>query len=270
MANAGPKKLAIVGVGLMGSVLLERLLTARFCGQQEVIACDSDAERRKSTAERYGVEVCEQNSRAAEAPTIIVAVPPGQVSAVLKEFAHKLTPRHLLVSVAAAVPISVMESCVGENVPVVRALPNTPSLVGQGITPVSFGSLVTDEARAATYDLLRCWGDVIEVPESAMNLCVGLTAAAPTFIFAVIEALARVGKEGGFDEERALKMSAHVVHGAAALVLESGRSLQALEKLTPLHTLRKTEAMVLFSEAVETARSRMERLQEKLSAEWWL
>jgi len=102
------------------------------------------------------------------------------------------------------------------------------------------------------------------VPEAQMNLCVGLTAAAPTYIFPVIAALAQAGVEGGLQREVALRLAAGVVRGSGALVLETGQSPAALMALTPLQPLREAEAKDLFAEAVNKASASADALQARL------
>jgi pyrroline-5-carboxylate reductase len=264
MTGLRGKRIAIVGVGLMGGLLLDRLLAAGACSKQQIIACEPRPERREEIAERQGVTVTADNRQAAEVDVIILAVPPGEVLPVLKELAPLLRPRQLVVSVAAAVPLAAMEQVVGDGVAVVRALPNSPALIGQGITPVAYGRGLTPETRTLVDELLACWGEAVEVPDELMNLCVGLAAAAPTYIFPVIDALAEAGVEGGLPREVALRLASRVVQGSGALVLETGLSPKVLKALTPLQPLREAEAKALFAEAVETARSRMDALQHKL------
>lgn len=100
--------------------------------------------------------------------------------------------------------------------------------------------------------------------DELMNLCVGLTAAAPTYIFPIIEAMANAAVQGGLPADLALRMAAGVVRGSGALVLQTGKAPAALQALTPLQTMREAEAQVLFAEAVQVAHSKMDALQGKL------
>jgi pyrroline-5-carboxylate reductase len=264
MKALGECRLPVVGVGLLGGLLVDRLLTCGECVHDQIIACESDPERRAEIAEWAGVAASEDNRRAAEAGVIILAVPPGQVIPVLEALAPRLTPEHLVVSTAAAVPLAAMERAAGEGVPVVRALPNSPALVGQGMTPVCYGRAVTPGARALAERLLACWGEGVQVPEAQMNLCVGLTAAAPTYFFPVIAALVQAGVAGGLEREAALRLAAGVVRGSGALALETGQSPAALMALTPLQPLREPEAKALFVEAVQNAAASADGLQSRL------
>jgi len=264
MNNLRDKRIAIVGVGLMGGLLLDRLLASETCPKEQIIACEPRPERQSEIKERHGVTVIADNRPATEADVIILAVPPGEVLPVLKELAPLLRPGQLLLSVAAAVPLAVMEEVMGDRVAVVWALPNSPALIGQGVIPVVYGRAMTPETQALAEKLLACWGEAVEVPDEWMNLCVGLTAAGPTYIFPVIDALAEAGVQGGIPHDVALWLAASVVRGSGALVLETGLSPKVLMALTPLQTLREAETRVLFTEAVEIAHSKTNALQNKL------
>lgn len=259
------KRIAFVGAGLMGGILIERLLETGFPPSQ-VLACEPRAERRAELAQKWHIAVGDDPRQAAEfADTIVLAVPPKAVRSVLRDMAPWLQAKHIVISVAAAVPLDATEQIAGEGIAVVRLMPNSPSRVGQGMNPVAFGRFVTREAREWVMELLARWGQTLEVPDVLMNLCVGLTGAAPTYIFPIIDALAEAGIAGGLSVEDARHMAAQVVFGSAALVLETGESPANLQALTPLQPLREAEARALFREAVESARAQMDALQAKLS-----
>lgn len=258
------KRIAIIGVGLMGGLLLDCLLASVTCTKEQIIACEPRPERQNEIRERYGVTVTADNRQATAADIIILAVPPGAVLPELRALAPLLRPGQVVLSVAAAVPLAAMEQVAGPEIVVVRALPNSPALIGQGVTPVVYGRAITLEERALVEKLLACWGEAVEMPDEWMNLCVGLTAAAPTYIFPIIDALAEAGVKGGLPQDVALRLAASVVRGTGALVLETHLSPKALMALTPLQPLREAEAKALFVEAVEIARSKTDALQKKL------
>jgi pyrroline-5-carboxylate reductase len=156
MTGLQDKQLAVVGVGLMGGLLLDRLLSAKVCTKEHIIACEPRPERRKEIAERQGVSVTGDNRRATEADVIILAVPPGDVLPVLSELAPLLRMGQLVVSVAAAVPLAAKERPVGHDTAVVWALPNSPALIGEGVTPVVYGRRMAPETRAMAEELLAC------------------------------------------------------------------------------------------------------------------
>jgi pyrroline-5-carboxylate reductase len=260
------KRIAFIGVGLMGGLLVERLLRTGFTTSQ-ILACEAREARRSEVAQRWEVEITDDPRRAAAfGDAVVIATPPKVVQDVLREIGPHLRPSAVVISVAAAVPLEALEHACGGGVPVVRLMPNSPSRVGEGMNPVAFGRFVTADTRAWVLHLLAHWGDTLEVPDALMNLCVGLAGAAPTYILSVIEALTEAGVAGGLPWTDARRLAAGVVCGSAALVLETGESPEALKGLTPLQPLREAEAKALFREAVETARAQMDALQAKLIA----
>jgi len=218
-------------VGLLGGVLLDRLLTCGGCIQEQIVACEPDEARRQEIAARAGVETHAENAAAAAADVIVVAVPPPAVAPALRDLAPRLRPGTLVVSVAAAVPLAAMEAVVPPGVAVVWALPNTPALVGQSVTPVVYGRAVSPAARARAAALLACWGEAVEVPEAQMNRCVGLTAAAPTYILPIIDALARAGAQG---------------IGKTMAALQWARNLAAESQVTVLYVCFEHDERYLF------------------------
>ena len=264
MGRLTNKHIAFVGLGLMGEVLLERVLAVGLLPREQIIACEPRADRQEIMRRRLGVLATADNRNAADADILVFCVPPGSLIPALTELATDLRPGHIVISVAAAVPVAAVEASVGGRIVAVRALTNSPALIGQGVTAVSWGRYNTQEARELVAELLACWGDAVEVPDELMNLCVGLTAAAPTYIFPIIEAMANAAVQGGLPADAALRMAAGVVRGSGALVLQTGRTPAALQALTPLQPLREAEARALFAEAVQVARSKMDALQGKL------
>jgi pyrroline-5-carboxylate reductase len=260
------RRIAFIGVGLMGGLLMERLLRTGFTTSQ-ILACEAREARRGEVAQQWEVEVTDDPRRAAAfGDAVLMATPPRAVLGVLREIAAHLRPSAVVISVAAAVPLAALERACGDGVPIVRLMPNSPSRVGEGMNPVAFGRFVTADTRAWVMRLLAHWGDTLEVPDALMNLCVGLAAAAPTYILSVIEALTEAGVAGGLPLNDARRLAAGVVCGSAALVTETGESPEALKALTPLQPLREAEAKALFRDAVEVARAQMDALQARLVA----
>jgi len=167
MSRLTNKHIAIVGLGLMGEVLLERLLAARACPREQIIACEPRVERQEHIQSRLGVVVTADNRNAADADILILTVLPASVLPVLTELRPLLRPGQIVVSFAAAVPVAAIEQAVGSNLVVLRALTNSPALIGRGVTAVAWGRRSTSEARELVAELLACWGDTVEVPDEA-------------------------------------------------------------------------------------------------------
>jgi pyrroline-5-carboxylate reductase len=260
------EKFAFLGSGIIAGVWMERLLSAGVVQSQQIMACDMRPERLQEIAQKLGVQTDANNRNGAGfARVVVLAPPPNAVVPVLREIRSSLGPKHLVISLAAGVPLARLEQEVGEA-PVVRVMPNTPALVGEAMNLVTFGRRVSEADRRLMRDLLDVLGKWFEVPDEQMDAWCALCAVGPTYIFPVIEALASAAASHGLDAEKALTAAAQVVGGAAHLVLESGRSPAELKPMISMRTLREEEACRLFAEAFEAAVVRLTGLARKLAA----
>jgi len=255
------KSVTIIGLGRIGRVIGQRLVTRGY----HVRGYDVQREAMEQ-AGRQGIEVASSVSQAvAGAKLILLALPPAAVQPVMAELRHLLRPGQVIVSLVGAVPLSYVEELAGEGTPVARIMPNTPSLVGQGMNPVCFGRHIPAAAQAQVNELLDHLGASVTVADDQMNWCTGLTGAAPRYVFAVIEALAEAGMDAGLSPSAATEVAAQVVAGSGLAVLQSGLDLEDLKALTPLQPLDEDAAKPLFRQAVETARRKMDEVWEGLS-----
>jgi pyrroline-5-carboxylate reductase len=260
------EKIAFLGSGIIAGVWMERLLSAGVVQPQQIMACDVRPERLRELAQKLRVQTEPDNSKGAEfGRVVIIAPPPTAVIPVLRGIRPSLGPGRLVISLAAGVPLAKLEQETGEA-GVVRVMPNTPALVGKAMNLVAFGRRVTDADRRLMRDLLDVMGRWFEVPDEKMDVWCALCAVGPTYIFPVIEALASAAASHGLDAEKALTAAAHVVGGAADLVLESGRSPAELKQMISLRTLPEEEARKLFAAAFEDAVGRLAGLAHKLAA----
>jgi pyrroline-5-carboxylate reductase len=217
------KRLAVLGTGKMGSILLRAFLEKKLISPKQVAATVRHAERAKALGAKLGVAVSTDNRAAARgADVILLAVKPSSVVEVLEEIRAEVTPKTLIVSVAASVPTKLIEQHLAERVPVVRAMPNTPCAIGAGMTGVSRGS----HADAAHVELAKAMfeavGRVVVVDEKHMDAVTGLSASGPAFVYIMLESLAEGGVKVGLPRDIATLLAAQTMLGAARTVLETG------------------------------------------------
>jgi len=245
---------AVIGLGRIGLVVGRRLLAANY----GVRGSDTSEDARER-ASQAGIAVGSTAKEvAAGANLILLALPPAAVTPVLSEIRESLQAEQVIVSLVGAVPLDYIQELAGPTAQVARIMPNTPSLVGQGMNPVCFGKQMSALGREQVRDLLVVWGETTEVADEQMNLCTGLTGAAPRYIFAVIEALAEAAVAGGLSWEAGIRMATQVTAGSALAVLQSGLTLDELKALTPLQPLDEEASKPLFRQAVETAEKKMD------------
>ena len=264
MSSLDGHHLAVIGVGNIGRILLERL-TLSGSPDASITVCDTDVAHAEKASRRFGLRACSLTEEPLPRSDIfLLATPPKATLDILKTLAPNLHQVQIIVSFAAAVSMSRLEAVVPSNVAVARVMPNAPSKVGKGMNPVAYGSNVTPNARTLIESLLQTLGETIEVKDEQMNWCVGLTGAAMRSLLPALEGMTQAGVEAGFSEEDARRMAAQVMFGTAALVLERDLSFNEIKSLTPMETVDEVAVRQLFADAARTAKEKMDRLQQKL------
>ena len=255
-------KLAFIGAGNISEVFMDRLISIGSITPSHVFACDVRADRRTYLRIRFkGLHTSEDPREAVQfAPCVIVATPPPMVLPVLKEIRPLLTKQHVIICLATAVSLAKLEEALGD-LQVVRAAINIPSLVGEGMNAVAFGSKVTPETRKSICTLLDLFGRKLEVNDEQMDFWVAIYAAGPACILPVIDALAKAAVARGIGHAQALTGAAQIVLGAARMVLQTGKDPVDLEKLSAgLRTAQAEEGHKLYTEAFEAAAAELKEL----------
>src|SRR5881275_2341762 len=171
-----PRRLAILGAGRIGESLLSGLLSAGWREPREVVVTGRREERLRELADRYGVEATLSNAEAiAGAALVVIAVKPQDFDVLLGEIGGLLTPEQTVLSVAAAIPTAMIEARVAPGVPVVRAMPNAPSIVHEGMAGICAGAHAGEANLALAEDALAHLGRVVRVPESQMDAVTALS-----------------------------------------------------------------------------------------------
>jgi pyrroline-5-carboxylate reductase len=261
------KRIAVIGAGNIGRILLERLMTSGI-PTADLIICDSNPARAEEASRRFGPRACALTDEPLHASDIfLLAAPPKATLDILKILAPQLRQGQIVVSFAAAVPMSRLEALVPAGVSVVRVMPNAPSLVGKGMNPVAYSVGVSPEARRLVTNILQMLGKTIETKDEQMNWCVGLTGAAMRSILPALEGMTQAGLEAGFAEEDTRRMAAQVMLGTAALILVRDLLFDEIKSLTPMETVDETALRQIFTDAVRAAKEKTDRLQQKLETE---
>jgi pyrroline-5-carboxylate reductase len=215
-------RLAVLGGGKMGETLLRGLLDSGAVSPEDVVVTAAHAATVERLAATLGVETTTDNRAAvAGAGRVLLAVKPQTVREVLTEIGDLLTADQLLVSIAAGVPIAFLEEHSRATVPVVRAMPNTPALVGAGMTALAGGRHAGETHLAAAEELFRPVGRTVVLDERHFDAVTGLSASGPAFLYIVIEALAEGGVKLGLPRRVAIELAAQTCLGAGRMVLET-------------------------------------------------
>jgi pyrroline-5-carboxylate reductase len=261
------KTLGFIGAGRMATALGKGCIKAGLVPAGSVLASDPvEAARTAFATELPGVRVVPDNAAVLTgAETILLAVKPQMMRQVLAEIHPHATPRHLFISIAAGVTLSRLAEGLPAGTRLIRVMPNTPCLIGLGASCFSRGPGATDEDAELVNRLLASVGKAYEVQEPQLDAVTGLSGSGPAFIYTAIEALADGGAAMGLPAKLALELAAQTAEGAAAMILQTGRSPAELREqvtspggttLAGLNELNARDGAGAFRAAVEAATRR--------------
>ena len=217
------KKLAVLGTGKLGGILLRAYLKQKLFSAKRVTATVKHAEKAATLAKELGINVTTENRKAVRgADIVLLGVKPQVVGDVLKEIAPELSEKTLVISVAASVPTSYIEQHLGGKIPVVRVMPNTCSTVGCGMAGICRGANATAAHIDIAMAMFDAVGRTVVVDEKNMDAVTGLSASGPAFVYIILESLAEAGVKVGLARDIATLLAAQTMKGAASVVLETG------------------------------------------------
>lgn len=226
--------IAIIGAGSMGGAILGGLLSPGVSVDRPIrVTNRTDAKAalvRRPGVESFALEATpDGNTRAVQgASVVLIGVKPMMVPDTLMAIARDLDPDALVISVAAGVTTATMEAIVGQ--PVLRAMPNTPSLIGRGVTGLAAGSRATPDQVALGRALFETVGTVVEVPESQIDALSTISGSGPAYVFYLIEELTRTAMNLGFTADQAGELVTGTFLGSVELLVSSGKSPEELRR----------------------------------------
>jgi pyrroline-5-carboxylate reductase len=263
-------RIAFVGAGNMAEAMIAGLLHARLVRPAQLVASDIIPCRLDWVKRTYGVDTARSNrDAAAGAQVVVLAVEPQILDEVLAEIAPVVNPGILIVSVAAGYPIERISSHLNGATRIVRAMPNTPSIIREAVTALAHQTGLSEQDLGIARALCEAIGTVVVVAERSMDVVTGLSGSGPAYVFVMIEALADGGVKMGLPRETAQLLAAQTVAGAARLVLESQEHPGVLKDrvaspggttIAGLHELERGRFRATVMAAVEAASRRSAEL----------
>jgi pyrroline-5-carboxylate reductase len=221
--SATQTRLAVLGAGKMGGILIEAFVKQGLVAPQNISATVGHARRDRKNLSKLPVSLGTDNRAAIrDADVILLCVKPQTVGPVIDEIRPKLSEKKLLISVAASVPTEYIERRIGSEVRVIRAMPNTPSMVAEGITAICAGKFATQKDVETARKLFDAVGKTVVVDEKYMDAITGLSASGPAFIYIILESLAEGGVKVGLPRDLATLLASQMTLGAAKMVIETG------------------------------------------------
>jgi len=216
------RKVAVIGAGKMGVTLIHALKTGGGLPEESIVATGRRAEVLERVSSQEGVRTTVDNLEAVQSvDLVLLCVKPQKVEQVLAEISSGLDGSQLLVSIAAGATLEHLQRQVSDEVPVVRAMPNTPSLIGAGMTALCAGRSATQAHVELARDVFAHMGRTVVLEEKHFDAVTGLSASGPAFIYIIIEALAEGGVKVGLPRKVATELAAQACLGASRMVLET-------------------------------------------------
>ena len=218
------KTIGFIGAGNMGKAIIKGILSVGQATPEEILVYDSYQPSLERIQRELGVSITSsENEVAQKASIIILAVKPNVINEVLNKIKEDITRDKVLVSIAAGTSIEKLSDNLPNETKVVRVMPNTPALVGQGMSAISCNPHVTEEEKQVVLSIFNSFGKAELVSESLMDAVTGLSGSGPAYVYLFIEALADGAVFQGMSRESAYKFAAQTVLGSAQMVLQTGK-----------------------------------------------
>ncbi|NLL78734.1 MAG: pyrroline-5-carboxylate reductase [Clostridiales bacterium] len=217
-------KIGFIGMGNMAKAMVGGMLKKGIAKPQEIVGSAKSEKSRQSAEEAFGITMYAENVKVAEeADVLILAVKPQFLEEVIGEIRTAVTENTLVVSIAAGRTMAWIQNCFAKNIKLVRCMPNTPALVGEGCTGICAGEQVADKELDTVVKLMESFGIASVVSEKMMDVVVGVSGSAPAYVFMFIEAMADEAVAEGMPRAQAYRFAAQAVLGSAKMVLETGK-----------------------------------------------
>ncbi len=263
------RRIAILGAGKIGESLLAGLLSSGWRSPGEIVVTGRRPERIQELTERYGVEATLSNPEAvARAAVVVIAVKPQDFDALLGEVGGLLDPGQTVLSVAAAIPTAAIEERVAAGVPVVRAMPNAPATVHEGVAGVCAGAHADDAHLAVAEEVLAHVGSVVRVPERYMDAVTAVSGSGPAYFALLAEAMIEAGILLGLSREITTQLVVQTMLGSAKLLRDENMHPVELREMvtspggTTIRAIRELERAGVRAAFLNAIQAAMERSRE--------
>lgn len=269
------ERIGFIGGGKMGEALVKGVLRAKLSSAGKIIVSDVDKKRCQILEKETGIKTTQENKKVTSGSDIIIlAIKPNVMGDILEELKNDIAPKHLVVSIAAGIPLSFIESFLNKGCRAIRVMPNTPCLVGETAAGYALGKNATRNDGKLVGQILNAVGKSFLLEEKHLDAVTGLSGSGPAFIYMVIEALTDGGVKMGLPREVSTRLAAQTAFGAAKMVLEAGMHIGELKDFVTspggttiegLHALEKGGIRNALINAVEAATKKSKRLGRAFS-----
>ena len=268
------RRIAILGAGQIGEALLTGLLSTDWRKPDEIVVTVRREERARELAERHGVRATTSNPEAVNgAAMVVIAVKPQDFDTLLGEIGGILSPEQTVLSIAAAVPTSLIEERIAPGVPVLRAMPNTPATVHEGVAGLCAGAHADDEHLALAEDVLLHVGSVVRVPERYMDAVTAVSGSGPAYFALLAEAMIEAGILLGLSREITTQLVVQTMLGTAKLLRDEKMHPVELREMvtspggTTIRAIRELEQAGVRAAFLNAIQAAMDRSRELAAGE---
>lgn len=217
------KQIGFIGCGKMAQAMIAGILKGEIAKPNQIIGSAVTQDTRELVKEKYGIRMTDNNVDVAKDSDILfLAVRPDLHTLVINEIKNVTTEHTVVITVAAGIDIDYLSQSFGKNVKIVRSMPNTPSLVGEGMSAICYNSHVNNEDLDNVISIFNSFGKTEVIEEGLMDAIPAISGSSPAYVYMFIEALADGGVMQGIPRQKAYKLAAQAVLGAAKMVLETG------------------------------------------------
>jgi len=260
-------RVCFIGTGSMGSAVLKGLIASGY--EKKLISATTASEESASNLRSLGISALslEQSADAnqllsSDAQIVVLGVKPHKIAGVLSEIKPELSQDAVVVSMAAGIELASMAQKLPDHKNLIRTMPNTPCLVGRGVTGIAAGPLASSAALEASMNLFRTVGEVVEVREDQINALSAISGSGPAWLMFIVEKWEEVAVAKGFSKEQAATLVRSTLIGSAELLDKTGEEPDLLRKKVTspggttekiIETLDQANLAALFDEALENA-----------------
>lgn len=255
-------KLGFIGTGNMASAIMGGIIKNQIIPANEIIGADVMEAGRKRVKEQFGIQVTADNHEVVRnSDVVILSVKPQFYAEVIAEIKDDVREDQIIITIAPGKTLAWLKEQFGKNVKIVRTMPNTPALVGEGMTAACPNEYMTKEEITYVLTLLESFGRVEIIPERLMDTVVSVSGSSPAYVFMFIEAMADAAVSGGMPRAQAYQFAAQAVLGSAKMVLETGKHPGELKDMvcspagTTIEAVRVLEEKGFRSSVIEAMKT---------------
>lgn len=216
------KKIAFIGAGKMATAIIKGLLKSNLFSKDNIFASEPNAEIAQNLSKELGIKTFQSNKQTVNiADIVLLAVKPFVVKDVLNEIKDEINDSKLIISIAAGISSQKIEEYLGKHARIVKVMPNTPALLGEGMSAVCKGENATENDFETVIRIFESVGKVVKAEEKDIDAITGVSGSGPAFYYYIINEIAKAGEQLGLDYKTSLKLSAQTALGAAKMIIET-------------------------------------------------